>query len=389
VRWDDVMHQDAALRRLEGAIAGGRLSHAYIFAGPEGVGKHMAARRLAQRILCSAGTKRSDEGSNPQSAILNPQSSDSALSTQHSALACGRCDDCLAVAAGTHLDLHDIDRTMNRFHPDATVRNRKAVDLGVDVIRHFVIEPAGVHPSRGRAKIFIIQEAESMSPGAQNALLKTLEEPPGASYLMLLASSVEALLPTTRSRCQVVSFARLPDDFVRERLAAATTLAEGEIDYLTGLADGRLGVALKFAASGLHARRGDVLELIGTAQHDPLAFGKAALDSVKSISRGETGAGDDDAAETESAETLSMRSAQSLLLRMLTCGLRDILRVSTGLPPKAHTLEAERVSQLAARFGRHGASRAIRAAASAESELEMNVNAGLVFDALGIAMSRG
>src|SRR5205085_6244956 len=199
--------------------------------GPEGVGKRMTALRLAQRILCSG---------RPLPLLPVPPLRKSRLAPPPAGIpcreastldACGRCDDCLAVESGMHLDLQVVERTMNRLHPDALVRRRQANDLGVDVIRHFLIEPACRHPVRGIAKVFIVEEAERMNNAAENALLKTLEEPPGSSYIILLATSEDRLLPTTRSRCQVIRFGRVPDEFVRAHLAQQVELSEADMAY--------------------------------------------------------------------------------------------------------------------------------------------------------------
>jgi DNA polymerase-3 subunit delta' len=210
----DVKHQATAQRMLQRAISSHRVPHAYVFHGPEGVGKEMLARGLARLLLCES-PKRDAE----------PQASASAtaqVNQEHLLIldACGVCSECKLVAAGTHPDLHLIYRQLNREHPEPEVRKRKGLEIGVDVLRHFVIDKVGMKPSRGRAKVFLIREADVITPQAQNALLKTLEEPPGTTYLILLVTGLDHLLPTTLSRCQVVQFDALPYQFVRERLRA-------------------------------------------------------------------------------------------------------------------------------------------------------------------------
>src|SRR5262249_49278033 len=134
--------------------------------------------------------------------------------------ACNKCEDCILFAAGNHPDFHRIHRALNKLHPDKTIQRRKAIDLGVEIIRHFVLDRIALSPSRGRANVFIIADADRLTMQAQNALLKTLEEPPGHSYLILLAAAADQLLPTTRSRCQQIPFGTLPDEFIQQSLTA-------------------------------------------------------------------------------------------------------------------------------------------------------------------------
>jgi DNA polymerase-3 subunit delta' len=129
----------------------------------------------------------------------------------------------------------------------------------------------------GRFKIAIIAGAHRMNPAAQNALLKTLEEPPGSAVLVLLASAPHLLLPTVRSRCQILGFAPLPEAFVRERLAEATGRAgdDAEIALAATLSEGSLGRALQIAGQGLYGDRG---ELVETVQRLSPGAPSAALD---------------------------------------------------------------------------------------------------------------
>src|SRR5262245_60216846 len=151
----DVQHQDDAMRRLQRGLRSQRTPHAYVFSGPPGVGKEMTATRFAAVLLC--GNRREIPGGDRGEKRID---------------ACGRCDDCVMMAAGTHPDFHRIYRRLNRMHPDRLVRGRKATELSVDVVRHFVIEQVGRSPARGRAKVYVILDADRMSISAQNALLK-------------------------------------------------------------------------------------------------------------------------------------------------------------------------------------------------------------------------
>src|SRR5262249_25571824 len=153
---------------------------------------------------------------------------------------------------------------------------------------------------------------------------------PGASVLILLATTEERLLPTTRSRCQIVRFGRLPDQFVREHLVKQVELSDEDATYLVGLADGRPGVALQYAAAGLVPYRQRVLEIATPASDDPLAFSKAMQDLAKSLAAGPAAAADDDAEEAgdeqDASEARTLRAARRLALMLLAAFMRDVLR---------------------------------------------------------------
>ena len=185
----EVKHQVRAVKTIQQALLVDRLPHAYVFHGPHGVGTEMLALGLAEVLLCSKPIHQPVEAVDQEAVGLDELH-----------LGCGACEDCRAVAAQTHPDLHLIHRHLNRDHPDPVVRKRKALEIGVEVVRHFVIEKVGLTSQRGLGKLFIIREADQITPHAQNAMLKTLEEPPSDSYLFLLTRSADALLPTTRSR---------------------------------------------------------------------------------------------------------------------------------------------------------------------------------------------
>jgi len=233
-----VKHQDRAVRQIQRALALNRLPHGYLFHGSDGVGKGMLAERLGQILLCARSTEIS-------------MAKASTGESRHIPTACGVCVDCRAALAGTHPDLHIAHRYLNREHPDSDVRKRKGLEFGVDVLRHFVIDRVYLTPVRGRAKVFVIEEADRLSTQAQNALLKTLEEPPGPTYLILLTCQLGEMLATVRSRCQEVAFNSLPMDFVRSRLTELSPgLSVARANWHARASEGSLGLALRSHEDG-------------------------------------------------------------------------------------------------------------------------------------------
>ncbi|MCK6556002.1 DNA polymerase III subunit delta' [Candidatus Binatia bacterium] len=186
------------------AAARERLAHGLLFAGPDGVGKQGVARALAAWMQCAE--------SGPDDA-------------------CGRCDACRQVTAGTHPDVVTV----------AVPSGKK--EIGIDRVRdlkRFVF----MQPVRGRAKVAIVDDAPALTVAAQNALLKTLEEPPRRSFVILVAANADALLPTVKSRCQRVRFGPLTTAEVVDVLTCDHGLAPEAAAPLARLAEGSPGRAL-------------------------------------------------------------------------------------------------------------------------------------------------
>ena len=204
-----VRAQDAARRTLERALETGRVHHAYLFAGPDGVGKELAAFGLAQALVCEkrgveegGGLFASARGGAPPSL-----------------LACGACSSCMRAVPREeerrpiHPDIVVIERGL---YAPVTIGRRtpETQDISIDQIRTLVLSRAAYAPHEGRAKVFIMRRVEELSVSAANALLKTLEEPGARTHFILLTSQPDALLPTILSRSMRIRFAPLPDDVV-------------------------------------------------------------------------------------------------------------------------------------------------------------------------------
>jgi DNA polymerase-3 subunit delta' len=222
--------QDRALAALDSALARGALHHAYLFSGPAGVGKATAARLLAQAGNCLA------EGDRP----------------------CGECLACRKIARGTHPDVIALaeERVMvkaGRWEPRGGRAPSK--DIVVDQVRDLVDHRLAMKRVEGRHRFVLVDPADAMNAQAQNALLKTLEEPPDGTTLVLVASRPDALLPTIRSRCARVTFSPIPDALVAERLVELGR-TQDDARRVASLASGSLGRALALDPGALAARQG-------------------------------------------------------------------------------------------------------------------------------------
>src|SRR3954467_7033910 len=164
-RFSEVIGQDHVTRTLKNAIEQKRIAHGYIFSGHRGIGKTTIARILAMALNCRSS----------ESPVAEP---------------CGVCESCTEVRAGNAVDVIEIDAATNR---------------GIDEIRE-LREAARYRPARDRYKIYILDEAHQITDAAFNALLKTLEEPPGHIVFMMATTEPEDIPQTIRSRCQHFSF---------------------------------------------------------------------------------------------------------------------------------------------------------------------------------------
>lgn len=202
---------------LKKSVQKDKIGHAYIFSGEAGSGKTLMAGMFAASILCE----------------------------KHTGEACLECPACKKV--------------LSRNHPDLIiVQHEKTASIGVDDIREQVVGDVQIRPFESEHKIYIIPEANLMTAQAQNAILKTLEEPPQYAVIMLLVENTDALLPTVLSRCSTVSFRPLPDETVRKYLEDELLVPASAASLYAALAMGKIGVAKKLARSDEFSERMNV-----------------------------------------------------------------------------------------------------------------------------------
>lgn len=197
--FDQILGHARQKEILRRAIRSQRLAHAYLFEGPEGVGKQLVALALTRAVVCSEGT------------------------------GCGSCVACRKVDHHNHPDLHLLE-------PDGA-------SIKIEQIRALQKE-LSYRPLEAAKKICIIDAAERMNPAAGNALLKTLEEPSGEALIILLSSHPERVLPTIRSRSQRLPFQRLPQDLIKTVLVRQPGLDEIHAHILASLSEGSFKIAL-------------------------------------------------------------------------------------------------------------------------------------------------
>ncbi|MDG2093872.1 MAG: AAA family ATPase [Phycisphaerales bacterium] len=234
-----VIGHHAALDTLRSALESGRLHHAWIFSGPPGIGKCLVAREFA-RVLLDPQAGAGDLGSGG-TAVVSPEGE--------------------KLSAGNHPDLHVVHKEDSVHARTRSLRDRKQMNVPLDLLRERIIgghtsdgamheAPAYRKSVLGNGKVFIIDESELMDNNGQNSILKTLEEPPRDTWIILVTSRPERLLPTVRSRCDHVRFGPLPDDDMRRWLGENIDGGD-DVDWLLDWSEGAPGMALLAKESNL------------------------------------------------------------------------------------------------------------------------------------------
>lgn len=216
--WAIIGNGDAT-EALQRALRSRHVAHAYVLAGPADLGKRQAARAFARALLCDHPLEEGSAG-------------------------CGECRSCRKIERGTHPDVDVWDLARQAASAAGSSRSTgKNTTMTIETARELRASTS-LLPVEGTRRVVIVEDAGTMQDAAQEALLKTLEEPPASVVLILITDDAELLLPTIRSRCTVVEFRPVPDAVIaaslRERGASGVDAAE-----IAGLAGGRPGLALR------------------------------------------------------------------------------------------------------------------------------------------------
>jgi DNA polymerase-3 subunit delta' len=369
-------HQPRARVALSAALASGP-SHAYLFYGPRGAGKRAVARAFAAEILASSSA---DPAEARRRALLDPSP-----------------------------------------HPDLVWLAPKGAQHMIEEIRERVIRAAAYRPFEGGKRVFVIEEAEALRDESQNALLKTLEEPPAYVHVILLSSEPEALLETVASRCQLVNFSPLPTEAVAAALAGHGS--EDEIAAAARLAAGNVELARFLLEEGGRKLRAEALELARAVGRDSpedraTVEGSSTAPTIertpawKLLLQGAESVGDD--AEAQSRETLEVekvagvkrtareisneakragrrRRTEILDLGLALCAawFRDLAVTASGATETV--FNRDRLPELersAFDLDPARARRAVELVQDTRRRLDLNVSEGLALEALSSRLKR-
>jgi DNA polymerase-3 subunit delta' len=336
----DIVGHRRTLRLLSRAVLSGTLPPSLLFAGPDGIGKRQVAVALAQTLNCL-------------SPVRDVALGDSAAATLLPIDACGECAACRRIARGVHPDVIALTPEGDR------------VTVAIDQVRA-LNEQIAYRPFEGRRRVVIVDEAADVLLGpSQNALLKTLEEPPSGTVFVLVTSRPDALLPTVRSRCPAIRFAPLSGTEVVQFLTS-TGMKAAEAATRAAVADGSIGRALA-AAELADVRDGarQMLEQVARARDT-----RARLEATKAIAGKGKGTG------------LGERDALAVHLRLLHALLRDLGVLSTSADERglANADLQPLLSRLAPAFDRARLVRAFTAIDRALDALERNASPKIVAD---------
>jgi len=314
----DIVGHQKQLVILRAALASGRLHHAYLFLGPEGVGKHSIAVALAKAIHCQANA---DDF-------------------------CGQCINCARIADGNHPDVRVLEPLADKK------------EISIQQIREIERE-LNYRSFTGKRKIVIIDPAILLNAAAQNALLKTLEEPPQESLIILIAPNAGGLLPTLRSRCLRLSFAPVSRPEVAAYLQKLHKKSAEEAAFLAAMSMGSIGVAFALDKDALTEKRRTWIDRLGALKSGDFQSAVVA------------------------AEALAGNREEALrFIKWAESWYRDLLiyRV-TNRPDELVNLDmGAQIEQQAAQMSVDGIGAAIANSVGAAAEIQRNLNRRMVLE---------
>lgn len=361
--FEQIFCQDKAIELLQRAFIADRVAHAYIFAGPEGVGKFKTAREWAKLLLCHEP-----------------------VITNDSAESCDKCRSCELFEADSHPDFNRIYKELREFTENGKGK-APPVEMPVDVIRDFLIAKVAIRPSLSQRKVFVISEAECLNDSSQNSLLKILEEPPLYCCIVLLCTRLEKLLPTTRSRSQIIRFGPIEKERIVENLVQMG-LDNERSRYFALLAEGSLGLAsrwaeLELADANLYKTK---KEMVSSLADYELAVSLDLAGELLEKSR-KIAVVWSDLDKATSKTDINQRAGKTLI-RMIVSVFHDIMKLN--LQPIEETVnfdQKEKIKKIAVRYSPEQSASKIADCCQMLHWIESNVNERLVFEHLLLSLA--
>ncbi len=343
MNWDDLRGHGDQVTMLRRSIARGRLAHAYLFAGPPGVGKSRFARIFAQCLFCE---RHSDE----------------------ELLACGECSGCKQMQAASHPDFFLVGCPEGKGEIPVAVFYGSGDKRGKEGLIHDL----SLRPMAGSRRVAIIDDANKMNEEGANGMLKTLEEPPPNSLLILIAENLDAVLPTIRSRCQLLRFGALSTDDVAELLIENEFTADADdAASVAAMSDGSLQTAAQLLNPALRNLRERLYGFLSEPDMKP-------LDAAKTLTSG---------LDEISSETHEQRRGAGWLIRFAQEFYRQAVLLLSGESQGGLIIPPE-VQQFARRLQSRGLAGTELAmdlfdrCVLAENHIDWNVNPGKAIESL-------
>jgi DNA polymerase-3 subunit delta' len=354
----DIFCQEKAISAIQSAFAADKVAHAYIFAGSDGVGKFTTAKEFAKLLLCKNPVKRGDF-------------TDS----------CGDCESCRLFDAGSHADFEHVYKELVKFTRDGKDKDTP-VDFPTDVVREFLIEKVSLKPALSTRKVFILSEVEKLNNVSQNCLLKVLEEPPSYCCIILVCTRPDKLLPTIRSRCQILRFGPVAEDKIIEILRQ-TGIGEKQAKFFARLTDGSLGLAgtysqLELAEANIYKTKTDIVNTLADFEY------KNALELAETIQKQSK---DIAAIWTKLAAATSekdiKRKSTAIILQTIISAFHDAMLANVAAGEKIVNFDQpEQIKKIARRFDAEQAAQKIAECFKAFQYIEASVNEKLILEQL-------
>jgi DNA polymerase-3 subunit delta' len=333
----DVIGHHRLVGLLGAAVNRDRVPQSLLFAGPAGVGKRTTAVALAQALNCQA---RRNVAVSDGTTILD---------------ACGVCAACQRIARGQHTDVTIIDRG-----EEASIKIKR--------LRERLLEVVGYRPFEARKRLFVIDPADELTTEAQDALLKTLEEPPASAILILVSAYPDTLLATIQSRCRRVRFGPLSEHDVARVLAERLGMDRASARLLAAGAGGSVSRALADEAGDVADDRDAALELLQASAGRTVG---ARLKAAAALAQHKSKRRD--------------REALGARLALLSALCRDATALSVGAPAAVTNTDLmEPLAELSRAFGPERLARAFETVDQAQRALERYASPKLVADWVGV-----
>ena len=326
----DIIGQDQIKEHMQNAISSGKISHAYVINGEQFSGKEFIAKIFAMALQCEKRGK--DEGAE---------------------LPCQTCHSCKQALSDNQPDI-------------IKVTHEKPNTISVDDVRAQISGDVGIKPYASPYKIYIMNEAEKMTTQAQNALLKTLEEPPEYVLILLLTTNVNALLPTILSRCVVLNMKPVSDHLVRKYLMEELQLTDYKAEVCVAFARGNLGKARQLAFSeGFEDMKNEALSVLKYIQDMEVSELVSAANRIKEY-----------------------KMDRSDLIDIMMVWYRDVLlfKATNDMNHLVFREEGSTLRQAAKRSSYEGIETVLEALEKAKKRLDANVNPELVMELLFLTM---
>jgi DNA polymerase III subunit delta' len=352
----EIFCQEKAINALQLAYAGDKVAHAYIFAGHEGVGKFTTAREFAKLLLCKNPVKKGDFNDS-----------------------CGNCDSCRQFEAGSHPDFEHAYKELVKFTEDGKDKDTP-VDFPIDVVREFLLDKVRSKPMLSSKRVFILTEAEKLNNESQNCLLKVLEEPPSYCCIILICTRPDKLLPTIRSRCQILRFGPIAEDRIITKLKESG-LGEKQARFFARFSQGSIGLAVAYARleqneANLYHTKTVVINTISKLEY------KDALEAAESLQKQSKEMADVwNKLAPGGSKTDINRKAVKTVIGIVMSAFHDAMLVNLGNDKELVNFDQpEQIKKLALRYDCEQAALKIADCFKIYNWVESSVNEKLIFE---------